>query len=190
MCRAMVINYGFSDVGPWSLMDQGSQSPDMIMRMMSRNSISETLQHKIDIAVRKIADEAYEAALQHIRYHSSCCTLACCMQCTGFACSGRIHALMDAGLHRNNREAMDKIVDELLVMETIRGENFRDILSHYSKIPAGEDELLPCLICCACVLMWWVQEDDVCAIYFLTALVCAENLVGEVKDDGMKTISA
>ena len=89
MCRAMVINYGFSDVGPWSLMDQGSQSPDMIMRMMSRNSISETLQHKIDIAVRKIADEAYEAALQHIRYHSSLCTLACCMQCTGFACSLR-----------------------------------------------------------------------------------------------------
>ena len=49
---------------------------------------------------------------------------------------------MDAGLCRNNREAMDKIVDELLVMETIRGENFRDILSHYSKIPAGEDKCL------------------------------------------------
>ena len=77
MCRAMVINYGFSDVGPWSLMDQGSQSPDMIMRMMSRNSISETLQHKIDIAVRKIAAEAYEAALQHIRWApaSSACSL-------------------------------------------------------------------------------------------------------------------
>ena len=67
MCRAMVVNYGFSDVGPWSLMDQGSQSPDMIMRMMSRNNISETLQQKIDVAVRKIAAEAYEAALQHIR---------------------------------------------------------------------------------------------------------------------------
>ena len=67
MCRAMVVNYGFSDVGPWSLMDQGSQSPDMIMRMMSRNSISEDLQYKIDSAVRKIAAEAYEAALQHIR---------------------------------------------------------------------------------------------------------------------------
>ena len=32
---------------------------------------------------------------------------------------------------------MDKIVDELLVMETIRGEDFRSILSHFSKIPAG-----------------------------------------------------
>ena len=73
MCRAMVVNYGFSDVGPWSLMDQGSQSPDMIMRMMSRNSISETLQHKIDIAVRKIAAEAYEAALQHIRCAAQAC---------------------------------------------------------------------------------------------------------------------
>ena len=30
---------------------------------------------------------------------------------------------------------MDKIVDELLVSETIRGERFREILSQYSKIP-------------------------------------------------------
>ena len=36
---------------------------------------------------------------------------------------------------RNNREAMDKIVDELLVQETIRGEDFRKTLSKYSNIP-------------------------------------------------------
>ena len=67
MARAMVINYGFSDIGPWSLMDQGAQSQDMIMRMMSRNSISESLQRKIDEAVKTIAAQAYEIALQHIR---------------------------------------------------------------------------------------------------------------------------
>ena len=38
---------------------------------------------------------------------------------------------------------MDKIVDELLVMETIRGEDFRSILSHYSKIPAGTGVVQP-----------------------------------------------
>lgn len=67
MARAMVINYGFSDIGPWSLMDQGAQSQDMIMRMMSRNSISESLQRKIDDAVKRIAADAYKVALQHIR---------------------------------------------------------------------------------------------------------------------------
>ena len=67
MARAMVVNYGFSDIGPWSLMDQGAQSQDMIMRMMSRNSISESLQRKIDDAVKALAAEAYVIALQHIR---------------------------------------------------------------------------------------------------------------------------
>lgn len=67
MARQMVINYGFSDIGPWSLLDQNAQSQDMIMRMMARNSTSESLQRKIDEAVRKIADEAYTLALKHVR---------------------------------------------------------------------------------------------------------------------------
>ena len=67
MARQMVVNYGFSDIGPWSLLDQNAQSGDMIMRMMARNSTSESLQRKIDAAVRKIATEAYEVALDHIR---------------------------------------------------------------------------------------------------------------------------
>ena len=67
MARQMVINYGFSDIGPWSLLDQNAQSGDMIMRMMARSGVSESLQQKIDVAVRKIADEAYTTALQHIR---------------------------------------------------------------------------------------------------------------------------
>jgi len=67
MARQMVINYGFSDIGPWSLLDQNAQSGDMIMRMMARSSVSESLQQKIDVAVRKIADDAYTTALGHIR---------------------------------------------------------------------------------------------------------------------------
>jgi cell division protease FtsH len=67
MARQMVVNYGFSDIGPWSLLDQNAQSGDMIMRMMARNSTSESLQRKIDVAVKKIASEAYEVALDHIR---------------------------------------------------------------------------------------------------------------------------
>ncbi len=54
MARQMVINYGMSDIGPWSLMDPSAQSGDVIMRMMARNSMSENLQQKIDEAVRKI----------------------------------------------------------------------------------------------------------------------------------------
>ena len=48
MARQMVINYGMSGIGPWSLMDPSAMGGDMIMRMMARNSMSEDLQHKID----------------------------------------------------------------------------------------------------------------------------------------------
>merc|ERR1719247_473125 len=57
--------FGMSDVGPWSTSE--GQSGDMIMRMMARNSMSEKLQVDIDVAVKKIADEAYEVALAQIR---------------------------------------------------------------------------------------------------------------------------
>lgn len=66
MARAMVINYGFSEIGPFSLLDPSAQSQDMIMRMMARNSVSESLQAKIDSSVKTIATEAYEVALKHI----------------------------------------------------------------------------------------------------------------------------
>lgn len=64
MAKAMVVNYGMSDVGPWSLMD--SAQGDMIMRLMARNSMSENLQQKIDSAVKKLASEAYEVALKQV----------------------------------------------------------------------------------------------------------------------------
>lgn len=67
MARQMVINYGMSDIGPWSLLDPSAQSGDVVMRMMARNSMSENLQQRIDDAVKKIAAEAYEVALQHIQ---------------------------------------------------------------------------------------------------------------------------
>jgi cell division protease FtsH len=66
MAKQMVTTYGMSDIGPWSLQDQGAQSQDMIMRMMSRNNTSEKLLEQIDGAVKKISDEAYEVALKQI----------------------------------------------------------------------------------------------------------------------------
>ena len=67
MAKQMVINYGFSDIGPWSLMDPSAQSGDMVMRMMARNGMSESLQVKIDNAVQKLAEDAYEIALKQMR---------------------------------------------------------------------------------------------------------------------------
>ncbi|GFH25630.1 extracellular protease [Haematococcus lacustris] len=52
--QQMVINYGMSDIGPWSLMDPSAMSGDVVMRMMARNSMSENLQQRIDEAVRKL----------------------------------------------------------------------------------------------------------------------------------------
>eukprot|EP00884_Botryococcus_braunii_P013918 jgi/Botrbrau1/22527/Bobra.114_2s0051.1 len=109
MARQMVINYGFSDIGPWSLLDPSAQGQDVIMRMMARNSVSESLQRKIDTAVKKIAAEAYEVALNHIR---------------------------------NNREAIDRVVEMVLEKETISGDEFRTILQEYTTIP--EEHLRLC----------------------------------------------
>lgn len=67
MARQMVINYGMSDIGPWSLLDPSAQSGDVVMRMMARNSMSENLQQRIDEAVKEIATEAYTVALKHIK---------------------------------------------------------------------------------------------------------------------------
>merc|ERR1712094_125899 len=46
--------------------DEGAQSQDMIMRMMSRNNTSEKLLEQIDDAVKKVSDEAYATALKQI----------------------------------------------------------------------------------------------------------------------------
>ena len=102
MARQMVINYGFSDIGPWSLLDPSAQGGAMIMRMMARNSVSEQLQRRIDDAVKKIAAEAYVVAVQQIR---------------------------------DNRVAIDKIVDVLIEKETISGDEFRALLGEYAEIP-------------------------------------------------------
>jgi cell division protease FtsH len=98
----MVINYGMSDIGPWSLLDPSAQSGDVVMRMMARNSMSENLQQRIDEAVKQIATEAYEVALKHIS---------------------------------ENREAIDRIVEDLLEKETLTGDEFRTLLSQYTTIP-------------------------------------------------------
>jgi cell division protease FtsH len=98
----MVVTFGMSDIGPWSLMDGSAQNGDVIMRMMARNSMSEKLAEDIDSAIKRISDEAYEISLKHIR---------------------------------NNREAIDKIVEVLLEKETITGDEFRALLSEFVEIP-------------------------------------------------------
>lgn len=40
MAKQMVINYGFCDIGPWSLIYPPAQQGDMIMRMMARHSMA------------------------------------------------------------------------------------------------------------------------------------------------------
>ncbi|CAI9089166.1 OLC1v1023677C1 [Oldenlandia corymbosa var. corymbosa] len=102
LAKQMVVTFGMSDIGPWSLMDSSAQSGDVIMRMMARNSMSEKLAEDIDSAVKRISDSAYEIALSHIR---------------------------------NNREAIDKIVEVLLEKETLTGDEFRAILSEFVEIP-------------------------------------------------------
>ena len=67
MAKQMVVSFGMSDIGPWSLLDPSAQGGDMVMRMMARNSMSEKLARDIDVAVQKIADEAYAVALDQIR---------------------------------------------------------------------------------------------------------------------------
>ena len=42
---------------------------------------------------------------------------------------------MALGHIRNNREAMDKIVEVLLEKETMSGDEFRAILSEFTEIP-------------------------------------------------------
>ena len=79
----------------------------MIMRMMARNSVSEQLQRRIDDAVKKIASDAYEVAVQQIR---------------------------------DNRVAIDKIVDVLVEKETIGGDEFRALLAQYAEIPKANLE--------------------------------------------------
>ncbi|XP_022149706.1 ATP-dependent zinc metalloprotease FTSH 2, chloroplastic-like [Momordica charantia] len=102
LAKQMVTTFGMSEIGPWSLMDPSAQSADVIMRMMARNSMSEKLAEDIDMAIKRISDEAYEIALAHIR---------------------------------NNREAIDKIVEILLEKETMSGDEFRAILSEFVEIP-------------------------------------------------------
>jgi len=108
VCLQMVVTFGMSEIGPWSLMDS-AQSGDVIMRMMARNSMSEKLAEDIDAAIKRISDGAYEIALAHIR---------------------------------NNREAIDKLVEVLLEKETISGDEFRAILSEFVEIPV-ENRVAP-----------------------------------------------
>lgn len=65
IARQMVTMYGMSEIGPWALTEE--QSSDVVLRMLSRNSMSEKLAKDIDSTVRSIVDSAYQIARNHIR---------------------------------------------------------------------------------------------------------------------------
>ncbi|XP_045793944.1 ATP-dependent zinc metalloprotease FTSH 6, chloroplastic [Trifolium pratense] len=101
IARQMVTMYGMSEIGPWTLTDPTTQSSDVVLRMLARNSMSEKLAEDIDNSVRHIIEKAYQVAKNHIR---------------------------------NNRDAIDKLVDVLLEKETLSGDEFRVILSEFTDI--------------------------------------------------------
>ncbi|KAL3838784.1 hypothetical protein ACJIZ3_023375 [Penstemon smallii] len=110
IARQMVITYGMSEIGPWTLIDQGVQNNDFVLRMLARNQMSEKLAEDIDNSVRRIVDNAYEVAKNHIR---------------------------------NNREAIDKLVEVLMEKETLIGEEFRAILLEFTNIPSDNVNTKP-----------------------------------------------
>lgn len=101
----MVTMYGMSEIGPWALIEPASQSSDIVLRMLARNSMSEKLAEDIDTTVRHIVDTAYEIARKHVR---------------------------------ENREAIDKLVDVLLDKETLTGDEFRAILSEFKELSVNQ----------------------------------------------------
>lgn len=103
----MVTMFGMSEIGPWALTDPTTTQSDIVLRMLARSSMSEKLAEEIDQCVKKIIDNAYEIAKNHVR---------------------------------DNREAIDKLVDVLLDKETLTGDEFRAILSEYTDKPLNNDE--------------------------------------------------
>lgn len=106
----MVIAYGMSEIGPWTLVEPGVQSSDVVLRMLTRNRMSERLAEDIDSSVRQIIGSAYEIAKNHIR---------------------------------NNREAIDKLVEVVMERETLSGEEFRALLSEFTDIPLENVNMKP-----------------------------------------------
>ncbi|CAN6802590.1 unnamed protein product [Brassica oleracea] len=107
IARQMVTMFGMSEIGPWALTDPATMQSDVVLRMLARSSMSEKLAEEIDQCVKKIIDNAYQIAKNHVR---------------------------------NNREAIDKLVDVLLDKETLTGDEFRAILSEYTPQPLKTDD--------------------------------------------------
>ncbi|KAL2496984.1 ATP-dependent zinc metalloprotease FTSH 8 [Forsythia ovata] len=67
LAKQMVVTFGMSELGPWSLMDSSARSADVFMRMMARNSKSERLAEDIDSAIKTISNSAYQIVLSDIQ---------------------------------------------------------------------------------------------------------------------------
>ncbi|ERM94486.1 hypothetical protein AMTR_s00010p00262230 [Amborella trichopoda] len=110
VAKQMVTMFGMSEIRPWSLTEPVAQSNDVVLRILARNSMSEKLAEDIDKSVKRIIDNAYEIAKNHIR---------------------------------NNRAAMDKLVEMLLEKETLTGDEFRVILSELTEFPLDKASISP-----------------------------------------------
>ncbi|GAU14155.1 hypothetical protein TSUD_169810 [Trifolium subterraneum] len=53
IARQMVTMYGMSEIGPWTLTDPTTQTSDVVLRMLARNSMSEKLAEDIDNSKHK-----------------------------------------------------------------------------------------------------------------------------------------
>eukprot|EP00668_Euglena_longa_P013931 GGOE01017883.1.p1 GENE.GGOE01017883.1~~GGOE01017883.1.p1 ORF type:complete len:694 (+),score=205.50 GGOE01017883.1:167-2083(+) len=62
LARAMVMKYGFSDIGPWNLSEQGDNNQDVVLRLLAQERMSDKLAADIDRRVRTIVADAYNVA--------------------------------------------------------------------------------------------------------------------------------
>ena len=108
IARAMVINYGFSDIGPRCL-SENHHSDDAVLRLLAKDQMSEKLAANIDRNVQRLAAEAYAEARRHLRTH---------------------------------RPALDAVVERLLEVETLDGDEMRAILTRYAPIPEENVKLI------------------------------------------------
>jgi hypothetical protein len=155
MARQMVINYGMSDIGPWSLLDPSAQTGDVVMRMMARNRCARPRGGVLSFAPalpgRPGQHPRPAPASTHPPPAPWAHPLASPPHLPPPPTSRQPPRSMSENLQRrideavkklsveayevalqqiqDNREAMDRIVEVLMEKETISGDEFRSMLS-------------------------------------------------------------
>jgi len=100
LARAMVVEWGMSDLGPINLGPESSLGEFGQLEWYEAAHISPGMQEKVDRAVQKIIDAGYKKALQVVK---------------------------------KNRKTLDKVVEKLLVKETLDKDDFEKIVGKKSS---------------------------------------------------------